>query len=352
MRLLLVKLSDWRKNAERTFVTIFVIKFMSKWNYNELACLNEILANLYPRDTDARRLAANAGLAVAQISFEGSSLGRWFNILEYANARDTVDGVVARALIENPDDDSLKGALNRQPPKTVKGPEAKEWEGPKASDRLEKLMGVRSTLVPISYFEIGVVRAKSIVRIVRSDGSLGTGFITSGNVLVTNNHVLPNVEAVQESIVQFNYQQNAEGLSAPVYEVKLLANTFKTSIENDWSIATIDGDVNTEWGAIELSKTNVKVGDHVNIIQHPGGGPKQISLFANVIVYIGGGRVQYLTDTLPGSSGSPVFDANWNIVALHHSGGWLTEPNADPKFTYYRNEGIAIECVIDGIAKP
>jgi V8-like Glu-specific endopeptidase len=58
-------------------------------------------------------------------------------------------------------------------------------------------------------------------------------------------------------------------------------------------------------------------------------------------------RVQYLTDTEPGSSGSPVFDSQWRLVALHHSGGWLPEPGRETKF--YRNEGININRVIDGL---
>ena len=66
------------------------------------------------------------------------------------------------------------------------------------------------------------------------------------------------------------------------------------------------------------------------------------------MAYVGEGRVQYLTDTLPGSSGSPVFDEQWNVVALHHSGGWLAEPNSASKTTYYRNEGISIDRVIAG----
>ena len=60
-------------------------------------------------------------------------------------------------------------------------------------------------------------------------------------------------------------------------------------------------------------------------------------------MFVGEGRVQYLTDTLPGSSGSPVFDKDWRLVALHHSGGWITEPGS--KETFYRNEGIHVDRV-------
>jgi V8-like Glu-specific endopeptidase len=212
-------------------------------------------------------------------------------------------------------------------------------------------MGQKSTLVPITYLEIGLVRARSVVRVKRQDGRSGTGFITDGNTLITNNHVLPNAEAARSSVIQFNYQQTAGGLNAPIKEARLLPDGFfRTAAQDDWSAVRIDGDISSKWGMLPMARAEIKVGDHVNIIQHPGGGPKQISLFANVVVYVGGGRVQYLTDTLPGSSGSPVFDAQWNLIALHHSGGWLTEPNAASKTTYYRNEGISIDRIIDGLA--
>lgn len=85
----------------------------------------------------------------------------------------------------------------------------------------------------------------------------------------------------------------------------------------------------------------------MNIIQHPGGGPKQIGLYHNTVVFAGEGRVQYLTDTLPGSSGAPVFNDTWQVVALHHSGGMLREPGT--KRSFYRNEGIAITTVLSDI---
>ena len=153
------------------------------------------------------------------------------------------------------------------------------------------------------------------------------------------------------SVIQFNYQQTLSGTNAEMVEVKLLPDQlFRTSVADDWTAVRVEGDQAAMWGGIELKALEVAPGAHVNIIQHPGGGPKQISLAASVVVFAGEGRVQYLTDTLPGSSGSPVFDANWNLVALHHSGGWLTEPKMTSAATYYRNEGIAIERVIAGLA--
>jgi V8-like Glu-specific endopeptidase len=151
-------------------------------------------------------------------------------------------------------------------------------------------------------------------------------------------------------VAQFNYQRTVAGLDAPFEEFSIdTAVPLRTSKDNDWSAVRIKGDA-SKWGELDMKPMTVKVGDHVNIIQHPGGAQKQISFVANVVAFVGGGRVQYLTDTLPGSSGSPVFDTDWNLIALHHSGGWLTEPNAVTKSTYYRNEGIAIDTIIQDLA--
>jgi hypothetical protein len=76
----------------------------------------------------------------------------------------------------------------------------------------------------------------------------------------------------------------------------------------------------------------------VNIIQHADGGPKSIALYHNVVAYSDDNVVQYYTDTLPGSSGSPVFDSSWNLVAVHRAGGQLYEPGGN--IWVYRNEGL------------
>ncbi|HSJ52981.1 MAG TPA: effector-associated domain EAD1-containing protein [Anaerolineae bacterium] len=58
------------------------------------------------------------------------------------------------------------------------------------------------------------------------------------------------------------------------------------------------------------------------IMQHPKGAALKLALETRAVVgvYGAGRRVRYRTNTEPGSSGSPVFDQNWNLVALHHSG--------------------------------
>ncbi|MBA1140280.1 trypsin-like peptidase domain-containing protein [Mesorhizobium neociceri] len=321
---------------------------MTKWEQSELTNLNRILSNLYPMIGDGMRVAKSVGLSAPQITFDGKAINSWFSIIERARQETKVDDLIAFALAENPGDEALLQAKQHAPPPPVEGPATAKWSG--APGQLEKILGDKSTLVPISYLELGVIRAKSVVRIKRADGSSGTGFMTAGGILITNNHVLPDDPSLKDAVVQFNYQRTVAGLDAQFEEFGIdTAVPLRTSKENDWSAVCIKGDA-SKWGELDMKPMAVKVGDHVNIIQHPGGAQKQISFVANVVAFVGGGRVQYLTDTLPGSSGSPVFDTDWNLIALHHSGGWLTEPNAVTKSTYYRNEGIAIDTIIQGLA--
>ena len=323
---------------------------MTDWTQTELTSLNRILANLYPMIGDGVRVAKGVGLATAQIAFDNKAISNWFAIVQRAKQETKTDDLVAFALDENPGDQALLQTKQHAPPPSVEGPPTANWNGATAPAQLEKILGDKSTLVPISYLELGLIRAKAVVRVKLADGSSGTGFMTPGGILITNNHVLPEAASAATSVAQFNYQRTVTGLDAPLEEFSLDPDAFfRTSKDNDWSAVRIKGDA-SKWGELDMKPMTVKVGDHVNIIQHPGGAQKQISFVANVVAFVGGGRVQYLTDTLPGSSGSPVFDTDWNLIALHHSGGWLTEPNAPTKSTYYRNEGIAIDSIIQDLA--
>jgi V8-like Glu-specific endopeptidase len=89
-------------------------------------------------------------------------------------------------------------------------------------------------------------------------------------------------------------------------------------------------------------------GDRVYIIQHPEGLPKQIGMHRNLVVHVDDRVVQYLTDTKGGSSGSPVFNDRWGVVALHSR--WVEVPRADGRASMFRNQGVRIERVREGLA--
>src|SRR5262249_4847912 len=92
-------------------------------------------------------------------------------------------------------------------------------------------------------------------------------------------------------------------------------------------VAVAGGDALTPFGYCPLipREGKILIGDPINIIQHPMGEMKQIVVRANRLLDLPNKAAldlyaHYEADTEPGSSGSPVFNDQWDVVALHHSG--------------------------------
>jgi V8-like Glu-specific endopeptidase len=320
----------------------------------ELIQLRNALAVLIPFREDAIIYLNEAKISYLTITLSQNSLTLWNNILTYTEDNSSTGDLVDVLLKYNPKDPHLLSY--KEGLKYNTGPELTD-AGDKSqvdSKALEKVIGAVSTLLPISFLQTGVEKAKSVARVLikRANGTeAGTGFLLPNNLFLTNNHVIPDIETAKLAKIQFDYQKTAAGNDMVTSEFTLdpePANNFATSKDQDWTAVRMKGDANGQFGAIQLTPATVQKEDFVNIIQHPGGRDKQIGMYHNVVTYSDASIVQYLTDTEPGSSGSPVFNSQWEIVALHHSGGMLVEPGSrQPKL---RNEGINIDVIIKGIA--
>jgi len=331
------------------------MSFNSEWN-EKLTALTYVLADRYPFKEDAAPVVKRAGLSLIRIAFSNKATTNWHNIIDEARRTRRVLELIKAAREDYSDDAVLRQAelaevegratlTSLSPPQLDKD---LTWKGTATSDALEKIMGKQSTLLPISFLEVGLQQARSVARVRRPAGELGSGFLTVDNVFVTNHHVIENKLQAREATLQFNYQQTATGLDLEPVDFNLDPESgFATSESDDWTLVRVKGEVNSTWGAIRLQAIDIRQDERVNIIQHPSGGPKQIALYHNVVTYVDTTRVQYLTDTLPGSSGSPVFNDKWQVVALHHSGGWILEPGT--KRQVFRNEGININLVFQAL---
>jgi endonuclease G len=204
-------------------------------------------------------------------------------------------------------------------------------------------------LLGIGYLEGGVAAARAVGRISIRDerGRLrgyGTGSLVSPELLLTNHHVLTDAGVAAHSIVEFDYQDGIDGLPLSVQAFGLDPQRFFIADETlDFALVAVRADAGTlaPRGFNRLIEAEGKaiVGDFVTIIQHPEGGKKQIALRENRIVDMLPDFLHYETDTEPGSSGSPVFNDQWEIVALHHAS---VRAPGNAELGEHLNEGLRV----------
>ncbi|MBP1928978.1 endonuclease G [Methanolinea mesophila] len=236
--------------------------------------------------------------------------------------------------------------------------ERKELLDPGDSLALERVMG-RSDLFPISFLEMGKRVSRSVCRIEVRDAIgrvlwYGTGFLVSPTLLLTNNHILETTEHAKYSLAQFDYENDLNQYPLPVKSFRLAPERFfETDRTLDFALVAVeprsqDGTTLDGFGYLPLVGQTGKImkGEYVSIVQHPGGAPKAVAVRENQMIGVKESFLHYLTDTQPGSSGSPVFSDDWRVVALHHAG--VQDPN-DP-MNYIANEGVRVSAILAALA--
>ena len=203
-------------------------------------------------------------------------------------------------------------------------------------DARERILD-KNNLMSINYLERGLRVSRSVARIrIRSAQGqtlgFGTGFMVSPQLLLTNNHVLPTARDASFSLAEFNFQDDLTGRLQPTSVFALAPEVFFTTNEGlDFTLVAVkekaregSGDLSElsffGWNKLIEEEGKAILGEYLNIIQHPNGEPKQLALRENQFVDLLDNFIHYKTDTAPGSSGSPVFNDQWEIVGLHHSG--------------------------------
>lgn len=158
-----------------------------------------------------------------------------------------------------------------------------------------------------------------------SPEGVATGSMVSPRLLLTNHHVLHTPDGAAQSCVTFDYQLGVDGqpLAASTFDL-LPDEFFVTDPALDYTLVAVapsaaQGTPLALFGWSQLIGTEGKIlrGHPVNIIQHPEGGYKQIVLGNNRVLELVEHFFLYEADTLPGSSGAPVYNRQWEIVALH-----------------------------------
>ncbi|GAA0960869.1 DNA/RNA non-specific endonuclease [Virgisporangium aurantiacum] len=204
-------------------------------------------------------------------------------------------------------------------------------------------------LLGVGYLDGGVAAARAVGRVnIRDErgrlAGYGTGFLVAAGLLLTNHHVLPDARVARFSSVEFDYQDGPDGRALPLQGFRLDPGRLFLADKNlDFALVAVAATPSAlaRFGFNRLLGAEGKaiVGDFVTIVQHPGGEKKQIAIRENRIVDLVDEFVHYETDTEPGSSGSPVFNDQWEVVALHHAA--VPTPNSD-ELGGMINEGVRV----------
>lgn len=235
----------------------------------------------------------------------------------------------------------------------IKGLTGYQFDIPSNTEELEKIIGSKDNLLTISWLEKALTASKAVCRIVLTNGKKGTGFLTKDGYLFTNHHVLDSVDAVKGARAEFNYEVGPDGNIRPLTSYELDASGYISSPPAAFDFARVKVIDNPnapvrQWGGLDIAPDALPaVGDPVTIIQHPGGLDKRIALRANEVLQVSNQHLHYTTDTEGGSSGSPVFNNFWQVVAIHHAGKTVTINGQSRE----ANEGILFRDIFGFIAK-
>jgi endonuclease G len=210
--------------------------------------------------------------------------------------------------------------------------ERKKHEGLNVAVR--RLIGPTIDFNPFSPSQRASEAAQPVARIVtlpdnvQAAQGVATGFLISGNLLLTNYHVFSTRSEVHGYGANFNYVNAERGVDQGIFFELDPGSFFLADKELDFAIIAVKakglhGEALSELGTIRLIEATGKVlkGQPLNIVQHPGGGTRQFVFTNNRLLDIlPAGFLHYETDTEEGSSGSPVSNADWDLVGLHHCG--------------------------------
>jgi hypothetical protein len=244
---------------------------------------------------------------------------------------------------------------------------------------LERIIRDTNAFLPINVWREKMGKVESAVcrvEVETNKGTVfGTGFLISPDILITNYHVVESailgeegksthdgLKAGGEDIgLRFDYKRTKSGsVLNPGTVYKLVKQGWLINHspyaqnrhspdpeELDYALLRVEGKPGCDSigntlepeasnrGWIELSNVthNFPSSPALVIVQHPRSTPLKIAIDTEAVIGVNekGTMVKYRTNTEHGSSGSPCFNMNWELVALHHSGDpdfWNPKYNA------------------------
>ncbi|WP_309642800.1 DNA/RNA non-specific endonuclease [Phenylobacterium sp.] len=227
--------------------------------------------------------------------------------------------------------------------------------------RPEKVWGDTTDFVNVAFLARGARAARSVGRVAFLNGQAqGSGFLVGEGLFLTNCHVLTDPMAAPRFCLEFDYELDLSGRPRSVTRFAIDTSVFVSDpIDGlDYTLVAVGGRISGDarledfgWSALSDASDKHMLGEFANVVQHPQGRFKEVVLRENRLVARVADALHYVADTEPGSSGSPVFNSEWRVIALHHWGGpWIGRVDeAGQELSIEVNEGVRISSVVKSL---
>ena len=224
----------------------------------------------------------------------------------------------------------------------------------------EKVLG-GTGMVTHSWYQRGMARSRAVAHVAHSSGrAVGTGFLVRRGdlvgsddataVLVTNNHVIaqdPDADDTltpDQAVITFQVLADQAGTAQAFHPQQILWSSPPRQF--DTTVVALAEPVDAlEPCGVTKARPRLDGKQRVYVIGHPQGRELSYSIDDNVLLDYDDRVLHYRAPTEHGSSGSPVFNRDWDVIGVHHAGRTDMPRLKGQDGTYPANEGIWIEAV-------
>ncbi|MDH3499095.1 MAG: serine protease [Acidimicrobiia bacterium] len=329
--------------------------------------LREALLDAYiDWDKTERLVSDEMNERLASITSENNDLEQvMFDLIDWAEARGRLSELMIGAVSSNPGNAKLFVFSQKLGLSSTDARKA----------TLEKVVSGNSQFFDVAKWRAQLQRNEWRVCRVDFDGvGVGTGFLVGPNAVLTNHHVVTPAIAGERPpgrySVRFDYKETeSAGVLNPGTVVDLADEWLLDSSphsehdvevdktgepgpdELDFALLQLAEDIGERpvagdepRGWVELPKGSVAYESvkGIFILQHPMRLPMKLAMGTDETITVNAARnrFRYAVPTEGGSSGSPVFNSDWDIIGLHHMG----DPDSlSPSY----NEAIAIDKIAE-----